>query len=225
MDDDIQEMERRLRDMKAAKKAAMKKSKEAPPDFTPPPAPTLDIDDKPKPMKSPVQSKSWLRPRDWGQKWRWRRRGTALLINMELITGNHRSFLVRASADGFLYAGGQYIFDNISAYYDVDFKVWCYDYHQAFSLPLTRKVPVESVRDAVGAISDADIEYSTNPRTLKEFIVSKIAEGIMKGQQIDEFLRGVRMMVIIIMIASLLHLILWMNNVGMFKAMMNTVGG
>ena len=61
------------------------------------------------------------------------------------------------------------------------------------------------------------MEDSTNPSTLENFIVSKVAEGVMKGQQIDVFFKQIKLMLMITMVAVIIHLLLFINASGMME--------
>lgn len=142
-----------------------------------------------------------------------------VLINMELINGMHRQFLVMLKPDNsFKYRGRMYVVDDDCKYFVIDSKLWCYDFHENFTLPIKRKLPMTTVRKSIEASGVTEIEYMTNPATLERFSISKIAEGIMKGQQIDEFFKKIQMFMIITMVACLIHLILFMFKTGMLQS-------
>lgn len=160
--------------------------------------------------------------RTWRQKlahwWKERRNPhRTLMVNMELINGFHRSFIIVEREGGFQYRGGKYLFDSDSKYYNNDAKLWCYDYHEMFALPIKRIIPVTHVQAIVESIPSSEVEYSTNPKTLERFITAKIAEGIMKGQAIDEWMKQIRVMILIALVAAIIHLILFMQKTGMLQ--------
>lgn len=154
--------------------------------------------------------KNWIKEKFFPAK--------SVLINMELLNGFHRFFLVKEKENGFKFSGKFYIFDNELKYYCFDSKLWCYDYHQNFCMPIKRKIPVTDVIKTIEESSITEVEYATNPSTLERFITSKIAEGIMKGQQIDEFFKRISMLVIIILIISVIHLCLFLFKTGMLQS-------
>jgi hypothetical protein len=140
-----------------------------------------------------------------------------LLINMELKNGFHTSFVVAEKEDGFKYRGNKYIFDEENKYYSLSSNLNCYDYHEGFALPIKRKMPVQEIKKALEISDITDIQYMANPQVLERFTVSKIAEGLLKGQQIDEFFKQIRMFMIVTMISSLATLILFIWSSGMLK--------
>jgi hypothetical protein len=141
-----------------------------------------------------------------------------VLINMELTNGFHKTFIVIENDDGFKYRGKKYIFDNESKYYNMDAKLWTYDYHENLTLPLKRKVPVGKIKTTMEQSGISEVEYMLNPSTLERFTIAKIAEGIMKGQQIEEFFKRFQLLLIITMVGCLIHLILFLIKSGMLES-------
>lgn len=142
----------------------------------------------------------------------------SVLINMELANGFHKTFMVIDKEDGFKYRSKKYIFDNESKYYNMDAKMWCYDYHEDITLPYKRKMPVGKIKTMMEQSGISEVEYMLNPSTLKRFTVAKIAEGIMKGQQIEEFFKRFQLMLIITMVAVIIHLLIFMIKSGMLQS-------
>jgi hypothetical protein len=62
-----------------------------------------------------------------------------------------------------------------------------------------------------------EVEYAANPSVLERFMTAKVAEGIMRGQMIDEFLKQNRLIWIITMVAAVLMLLLFIFKTGMLK--------
>lgn len=141
-----------------------------------------------------------------------------VLINMELVNGFHSTFLVLDHGEGFKYKRKFYIFDNELKYYHTTAKYYAYDYHEDLTLPIKRVVPVADIKKTVESLPQIEVEYAINPATLERFIVGKIAEGIMKGQKIDEVLRFVKLISIITLVAVLIHFILFAQKTGMLAA-------
>ncbi len=142
---------------------------------------------------------------------------TSALISMELLNGFHRLFIVKEKDEGFQYRGKKYLFDNEAKYYIIDSKLWCYDYHENFTLPIKRKIPLTHIKKSLEHSNISEVEYATNPSTLERFTISKIAEGIMKGQAIDDFMKQIRLLLIITMVAAIIHLVLFMFKSGMLQ--------
>lgn len=140
-----------------------------------------------------------------------------VLINMELINGTHRLFTVLEKDNGFKFKDKQYVFDQQCKYYCTDAMLWCFDFHEECTLPIKRRIPISDIKKTAENSAITDIEYMLNPTTLKRFTISKIAEGIMAGQQIDIFLRKMFVLIIIAVIASVGHLLLFVIKSGMLQ--------
>ena len=140
-----------------------------------------------------------------------------VLINMEMINGFHRTFKVVEKDGGFVFNNKQYIFDDDSKYYNMDAKLYVFDYHENICIPFRRKIPVTAIKKTIEDTDGIDIENAVNPSTLQRFMTAKIAEGVMKGTLLDEFLRKLQMFIIVIMVAVLVHLALFIYGSGMLK--------
>jgi len=160
----------------------------------------------------------WFSPRRWRRQYQLNKEDKAVLVNMELRNGNWVTFVVLDSDGGFKYEGGYYRLDNEMKYYNLSAKMWMYDFHQDFAIPMKRIIPVADIQKTVESSGITEVEYATNPATLERFTVAKIAEGIMRGQAIDDFLKQIRLIIIVIAVASIIHLLMFMQKTGMFKA-------
>jgi hypothetical protein len=140
------------------------------------------------------------------------------LINMELNNGFHTTFIVTEKESGFKYNGKKYIFDDALKYFHLPSGLFAFNYHEGFALPILSRIDLNEIQKAVSGSGITEIEYMTNPTTLERFTVSKIAEGIMKGQQLDAFFRQIRLLVIINLLISFLNLVLFVAKTGMLKA-------
>ncbi len=143
--------------------------------------------------------------------------GTIILINMELTNGLHRSFVVREKEEGFIFRGKKYLFDNELKYYNIDARLYAFNYHEGLVLPVRMKIPVTQIKKTLESTEEIDVEYAINPSTLQRFMTAKIAEGIMKGTQLDAFMRKLQMFLIVTMIAVLVHLALFLYGSGMLQ--------
>lgn len=143
--------------------------------------------------------------------------GRAILINMELTNGFHRSFTIKEKEEGFIFRGKKYLFDDEHKYYNIDAKLYAFDYHEGLALPIKRKIPLTAIKKTLESTEEIDIEYAINPATLQRFMTAKIAEGVMKGTQLDEFMRKLQMFLIVTMIAVLVHLALFLYASGMLQ--------
>jgi len=140
-----------------------------------------------------------------------------VIANIELFNGMHHTLLVIESSGGFTFRSGKYLFDNESKYYNIQSCTYCYDFHEGFCLPIKRIIPINKIKKVIESAGLTEVEYATNPLTLERFIIAKIAEGVMKGQAIDEAIKRITLMMIIILIAVIGHLLLFMFKTGMLS--------
>ena len=143
--------------------------------------------------------------------------GKIVLINMELTNGFHRLMKVKEKDEGFLFRGKKYIFDDDSKYYNMDAKLYVFDYHEQIALPFKRKIPVTAIKQNIESTDGIDVEYAMNPSTLQRFMTAKIAEGVMKGTQLDEFMKKLQTILIVTMVASLAHFALFLYASGILQ--------
>lgn len=166
----------------------------------------------------PVKSKSWFsfeRYKGWFLDKYFTE--DIVLIHMELFNNFIRVFVVKGKDNGFRFKGDKYLFDDESKIYNIDAKLYMYYYHQGVCLPFKIKIPVVKTKKALESNDDVDIGYAINPSTLQRFMTAKIAEGVMKGTQLDEFFRKLQMFLIVTMVAVLVHLALFLYGSGMLK--------
>lgn len=182
--------------------------KHTPPKTSPPKtSPHKDVD----PSKGKITS--WYGIKDFFR--RKTKPHKVIMVNMELRNGQHQSFTMTPDSDSFLYQGGRYVLDYDLKYFHLGSNLFVLDYHQAFSTPIRRMIPVDTIQQTLEASGLTEVEYATNPITLERFIISKIAEGIMKGRAIDDFLKKLYMVCIIAALSSTVGLILFVFKTGM----------
>lgn len=128
-----------------------------------------------------------------------------ILINMELISGNHRIFFVYPHSNGFKYYKRRYIIDQDSMYY-VDSE-GCYglDYHQSLSLPIKRSINVKSIKDAVvERVKDENIEMSLNPDLLEGFMMSEVIRQLIRSLDVEESFKMLKFAVFMNLIGTVI---------------------
>ena len=139
------------------------------------------------------------------------------LIRMELRSGDHTEFKKTCKESNFVYLGGTYLIDESLKYYVISSKCYALDYHQDCSLPIRRRIDVKKITETIKMSGSLECGASTNPSTLDQFVESKIAEGVMKAQAVDEFLKGIKIMIIIILVLGVVHFLLFIKASGMFN--------
>ena len=111
-----------------------------------------------------------------------------LMINMEFNNGFHASWLLKEKDGGVIINDRRYIFDHESKYYNLTSKLWCYDFHESFSLPIKRDVDIRGIKDAIKE-QYPTVEVATNPDALEEFVRAEIAKSVIKGASMESFFR------------------------------------
>ena len=148
---------------------------------------------------------------------------SSVLINMELNNGYHRHFMVTEDQNGFKYCKKFYLFDNDLKYYDIDSKIWTYDFHENYSLPVKRIIPIKEILDTIHTGQITEIEYSSNPSTLEHAMNNKIAEGILKGAELSGFFKQIRLLLIITMLVVIINFLLSLKTSGLLDAIGNAI--
>lgn len=142
----------------------------------------------------------------------------ALLINMELANGDHTTFTAYPDKESFVWEKKTYVVIAEYKYYNHDAQLFCLDYHENFTLPIKRSIPIDMIRKSVEGSGITDIENATNPSTLKRFIESEIIEKVMKGQALEDALTMLKFLGIATVIGVYLHLVIYVIKSGMLSS-------
>ncbi|KKM79304.1 hypothetical protein LCGC14_1351230 [marine sediment metagenome] len=137
-----------------------------------------------------------------------------MLINMEMVNGFHRTFIIKNKENRFKYGGRIYLIDNDLKYYNLDSKLYQLDYHENLTIPVKRSIPVEQIRKSIQSSSIVPVQ-ATNPALIEKFTQSKILESLMKGGQFMDSLRKFSFYLIILLSISAIHLLLFVYGSGM----------
>jgi len=163
---------------------------------------------------------NWLNPMDY--KIRWQRKfkqSTMLVCNFELKNGHHTTCILPIKDSRVIYHDGTYIIDDALKYYHLGFKEWCLDFHEGFSMPIKRKIPLNELNVALQESGIGNIGFATNPSTLRTFQVNDVVKSAIQAAGITDFFKQVRLLVIVSALASVVMLILWANSEGYFSGM------
>lgn len=165
-----------------------------------------------------INKKSKLTVDYWKQKKAKRLYKHSFIANIELRNGTFRTVHVQTNNKGFRFDNADYLLDEECNYYNVDFKDYMADYHQDFSLPIKRHIPLNKLNEKV-RIEQSEIELTTNPTLLKRFVTSEIAEGIMKGAEISDFFKQIKLILIITAVMVAICLFILVKGSGMLENM------
>lgn len=159
----------------------------------------------------------------WGQEWQqFNDRKRCVLIDMELNSGDFTTFLVREIEGGFTFKNKQYTLNPDMKRYNWDAKMYFYRFHEDLSAPVDIRINVKKIKDSMSAAGLDDIEYALNPSTLKKFLVSKVVEMILKGAELDRWMRMMFWICLFTLIASAITLIVLLGHAGVFEQIMHS---
>lgn len=165
------------------------------------------------------QKKSWLKLRSLRNKWNSNTYPEKMvLVNMEMQNGDFMTFTIKLDGDRFIFSEGTYLWDENSKYYNINSKLWMNDYHEGFALPVKRKIPLNELKKAIkDEKSLEDIEYSFNPKLLEDFQNTTITEKILKGEELDAFIKRMTLMIFISLFETTIILLLILFKSGALK--------
>lgn len=145
-------------------------------------------------------------------------------INMELNNGFHKLFLVKIQGNMFHFKKNTYVIDENLKYYNITNKIWMLDYHENYTMPIRRQIPVKNIRLMYEHPEYKEIELQTNPETLRKFIDSEIAKQVLKAGQLDDLLRLLKNMTIftLIVVTALTVYMLYVTDA--FKNVSGSLG-
>ena len=167
-----------------------------------------------------TKPKNWLDLKGWIIKIKDRLfPNKTFLVHMELRNGMHTQFVIMLKGNCFNYMDGIYVIDDKFKYYDVSSKLYCLDYHQDFSLPIKRKVDLNALRNAIQKEGITDVDTAINPVTLKNFIESAVIQKVMKGEEMDQIFRFLKLMTTLIFIGVVIILIVLLKTTGILESM------
>lgn len=148
------------------------------------------------------------------------RTGTPIGINMELVNGDIIEFIADAGKPDYKYRGKTYIIDENLKYFKSTSRMYFLDYHENFTMPIRRKIPLKEIQKGMTSqkYSEENIFYATNPKTLENFLTSSTIEKILSGAKLDEWLRQIRLMIIIVLFVVVIHLLLFAVKTGMLSS-------
>ena len=146
------------------------------------------------------------------------------IANFQLRNGKHTTVLIRASKNYFKYLNGTYIIDDTLAYDNISSKFLMLDYHQDFCLPIQRSIIWHDIQDAIENSGIYEIENSTNPSALTKILEADIGGGVARASAMPDFIKQMRLLVIIAAVSSTIMLLLFMIKSGMLNSVKGTLG-
>lgn len=167
-------------------------------------------------MPSPAGFKEW-----W---WKRKHPDKLVLVNLALNNGKHMSFLAKEDKRVFYFRKKTYAFDVDSKYENLDAGFWCYDFHEDISLPIKRVYNVTALKKATSNL-EVDVRNAINPQNLKEVLDSKLVESVIRGAGFSDVLRRIVIICVIILVAVVIHLLLFAWKTGMLSKLKTPITG
>ena len=147
----------------------------------------------------------------WQREWADRKKPhQSFIANFELRNGMFASVYVKLSKEWFDYEDGRYIIDDDLKYYSVTSKCYMLDFHQDCAIPLRRRFNVNMIKEQLAQSSTDEIQTETaiNPTSLKIFMESDIIQKVMKGAEMEQWIRFIKLMLIVSVVISSVILII-----------------
>jgi hypothetical protein len=110
---------------------------------------------------------------------------TRLLINMERVNGEHETFFINLDLNSFIWEKNTYMVDINTRYYSVQGKCFCLDYHEQYTLPIKRAIPIKDIRNQI-TNAYPQISFASDPNLLKLFVESDVIKKILQGSAIED---------------------------------------
>jgi len=141
----------------------------------------------------------------------------SFLINMFLKNGQRLSFITKTKRGSFNWNDGEYIIDESLKYYDVNARMYALDYHEDISIPFSFKINPNTVKELIESKGITDVDAAINPSTLRRFIVSEVIQKVLKGAELDEVFKFLKIMVTVCAILSFIAVMLLLRAGGFFS--------
>lgn len=146
-------------------------------------------------------------------------KGKPYLIDMELRNGHYTRFIVFIKDDKFIYKDGTYIIDDDLKFLDESSGLFCLSYHQDLVLPVARKIFVNEIKTSIEMTGVSEVEAAVNPLTLERFIKSEVIQKVLKGAEMDEIFRFLKMMAILSFIGIVVVILILLKTTGIMEKM------
>lgn len=173
------------------------------------------------------RNERWYKINCWPQKFRRRfRKDRVIVANIELNNGDATQVLVVVGPDlMFTYRKCDYIIDDSLKQWNSAYQMFQLDYHQGFSMPIKRKIPLNKIREGFIQAKIENVHYATNPSVLRTFLNSSVIQSSIQSTNITDFFKQIRLLIIVTMFASIMHLLFYLYQSGAFEGLKNVGGG
>lgn len=161
------------------------------------------------PFKNP---KLW-----WEQRQISQQLSKRFFVNMQLENGDFDSFYVLTQSESFVWNEKRYVLDQSAMYYNIASSCYASDYHENFSLPIIRSIPINALRKGVERTQEFSVVNTTNPANLEKFVKSDVIAKVISGAQMEELIKKIQLYLIIIMVMVGIVILLNLKIAGILK--------
>ena len=137
------------------------------------------------------------------------------LIEMYLRNGKKDTFTITTSEKHFSYKGGLYVIDSDLATHDLHSNLSSLIYHQDCSIPFKLDFNIDNLFEKIQDLNDS-VDKALNPRNLKGFIASQVIEKVLKGQELSDDMKFLKMLLIISVLIGFISLVILAKTSGLF---------
>jgi len=137
------------------------------------------------------------------------------LIIMHLRNGKYDMFTVATDVQSFSYKGGDYLIDPDMIREDIHTGLNTLYYHQDCTAPFKITFNIDELRNMLDG-TDSGVEKAINPFSLKSFIHSQVIEKVMKGQELSDDMRFIKMITVINLLVTAAVGVMFAKTMGWF---------
>lgn len=128
---------------------------------------------------------------------------SAFLMEMNLLNGDRCWFIIDAKNNKFNFKGGIYVIDSSIKRYDQTSKLYYLRYYEGFSLPVMDMPDIgEITAKTSGEFRKLNIRFATNPKSLRDFLISAAIQMALAGGQLMEWLNKTWIVLLIILVET-----------------------
>lgn len=137
------------------------------------------------------------------------------LIIMQLRNGKYTFFIVTTLMNYFEYKKSMYQINTDFIREDTHTNLPVLYYHQDISTPFKIEINLDKIHDTIVKDEDITIDKALNPSSLKAFINSQVIEKVLKGQELSDEMRFIKILIIINLLVSIITLFIFAKGSGM----------
>jgi hypothetical protein len=137
------------------------------------------------------------------------------LVIFQLRNGKYDMFTIATNKPYFIYREGEYYIDSDLVREDVNTGLNVLYYHQDCSMPFKITFNLDELLTDVKN-ENIGVEKAINPYSLKNFINSQVIEKVLKGQELTDDMKFLKMLVIINILVSGVAVVLMGRAMGWF---------